>query len=92
MHFFSQKASLVFRYPVTSVSTNVSITYSQDGSINGIDVETLNASLVWLDGGDQILDTDVTFTDDVHIMNAHLHVQGDVNGLTIPGNNCTLIV
>lgn len=75
----------MFKYPVTSVDTNVDLTYSQDGLLNDIDVQTLNASLVWLNGGDQILDTDVTFTDDVRIMNAHLNVQGDVNQIAIPG-------
>ncbi|XP_071797837.1 uncharacterized protein [Asterias amurensis] len=83
-------SSLVFKYPVTSVDTNVDLTYSQDGLLNDIDVQTLNASLVWLNGGDQILDTDVTFTDDVRIMNAHLNVQGDVNQIAIPGNVMTL--
>ena len=81
---FLSKAALLFKLPLLSENTTVVNTSTKSGLLNGIDIKNLNDTLVWLNG-DQVIDGNAAFQGDVKISGSDLNVQGDINGIGIPG-------
>ncbi|XP_038063895.1 uncharacterized protein LOC119734461 [Patiria miniata] len=80
---------LVFTQTLLSENTTVVTTTTSNDQINGIDIPNLNDTLVKLTG-DQTIDGKVTFGKNVSLSNAHLHVNGEIDGIDVPDDVMTI--
>ncbi|XP_022093540.1 uncharacterized protein LOC110980838 isoform X2 [Acanthaster planci] len=80
---------LLFTQTVLSDNTTVVSTTTTANRINGIDIPNLNNTVVKLTE-DQTIVGNVTFSKNVSLLNSHLHVEGDINGINIPDDVMTI--